>query len=752
MVGAGMNKAANNSAQPISKEKPFRFLGGIPRASVSLSYRLGLLVASIVLLALPLIYLAMIAGVAYLIYLHATCDITIFDYMPLRGGFWALFLYVAPLIAGAVLLLFMIKPLFGKRPKPTVEFKVTRQEEPGLYALVEELCSVVGAPMPSEIILDTEVNAGASFKNGFIGWLRRDMALTIGMPLVAGLSAAQFVGVLAHELGHFRQNTGMRLGYLIRRINNWFARLVFGRDKWDASLNALSRSRSHGLLVLIAKLLKMLIWLTRRILFLLMMIGHAVSAFLQREKEYDADRCEAQVIGSEKTIQTFDCVAALGIAENAVVSGLGHAWREHKLPDDLPLYVRYREQELTDEARAKLNEVTAKLRTRWHHTHPSASDRIAAIKRENARGVFECDVSAAQIFTDFPEMSKMATIAFYTKMFGKRLKPQQIVPTESLVKIRDERKQSRSAMDRYFCGLLHPLWPVFLPRRIEPAVDRAAAAEKLLSLRNDFAQTLPAAKPAVESYEAAEKKLATIAAARSIRSAGLKPDPKKLQIGSVDERDMRAIESQAIAEQQSASTAIDAALAIGISRLVTALSLVEPEAPVELPDNDEEFGEISLKDAAGEGSEDRLLEGLTTMRAAAELIPQIGRDFGMYSAVYRQCKPEGNPQSLLHDIVSRSHALTKLLNRTYEALGTGRYPYKHVEGEMSIARYLMPRIPNPRQVQSVGATCNSLLSGYSALYARIMADLSQRAEQIEADMGLPPLDQDSKAPTAVASR
>ena len=441
-------------------------------------------------------------------------------------------------------------------------------------------------------------------------------------------------------------------------------------------------------------------------------------------------------------------MAALSVAERAVISGLPNAWREHKLPDDLPLLVHHREQELTDELRSKLSEVTGKLRTKWHHTHPCQNDRIAAIQRANASGVFSCDVTAGEIFTDFPEMSKMATIAYYTKTLGNKLKPQQIVPTESLVKQRDEHKQSLNAMDRYFGGLLQPLWPVFLPRRIESAADRAAAAENLLALRTDFAAALPPAKAAAEVYKSGEKRLHAINSTRAIRAIGLKPDPKKLDLASTDESYLAGSESQAISEHQTSIATIDAALAIGVARLTTALSLEEPEPEVILSDaEDDPDAEIALKETSGTGSPDRLLEALIVMRAGSQFIPLLGREFAVFTSLYRLCKPEGNPPPLLHEVVGRSRVLVKLMNQAYEALRLGRYPYAHVEGEMSISRYLMPQIPDARRVQGVGVACNNLLQGYSALYGRIMADLSQRAEQIEGDMGLSPLDSsDSTSP------
>jgi hypothetical protein len=63
-----------------------------------------------------------------------------------------------------------------------------------------------------------------------------DLVLTIGMPLVAGMSLRQFAGVLAHEFGHFSQGAGMRLSFIIRSINLWFMRVVYERDDWDERL------------------------------------------------------------------------------------------------------------------------------------------------------------------------------------------------------------------------------------------------------------------------------------------------------------------------------------------------------------------------------------------------------------------------------------------------------------------------------------------------------------------------------------
>src|SRR5262249_33582850 len=137
---------------------------------------------------------------------------------------------------GAILLFFMVKPFFARRSRAqklrTLEFG----EEPLLFALVTRVAQAVEAPEPKRIDVDCQVNASASFGSKLGVVFGGDLVLTVGLPLVAGLSIQQFAGAIAHELGHFTQGAGMRLSYVVRSVNAWFARIVYERDDWDESL------------------------------------------------------------------------------------------------------------------------------------------------------------------------------------------------------------------------------------------------------------------------------------------------------------------------------------------------------------------------------------------------------------------------------------------------------------------------------------------------------------------------------------
>lgn len=125
----------------------------------------------------------------------------------------------------------MVKPLFAPRAPRSQPLALNPESEALLFGFVTRVCAVVGAPFPARIDVDCELNASASLRRGFKSLLSNDLVLTIGLPLVAGTNISQLAGVIAHEFGHFTQGFGMRLQYVIRRVNHWFARVIYQRDQ-----------------------------------------------------------------------------------------------------------------------------------------------------------------------------------------------------------------------------------------------------------------------------------------------------------------------------------------------------------------------------------------------------------------------------------------------------------------------------------------------------------------------------------------
>ena len=169
-----------------SAPSPLRGFAGTTRRRPSVRYQLGLAVVAFVMVLLPAIYVGLILLVGWGVWYHATND---FFLLQGTGGSWfRLLLYFGPIFAGLVVILFMVKPLFAGRPPAPPAMALDAEQERLLFAFIERICRLVGAPLPRRVEVNCAVNAAAGFRRGAASLFGQDMTLTIGLPLVAGLT------------------------------------------------------------------------------------------------------------------------------------------------------------------------------------------------------------------------------------------------------------------------------------------------------------------------------------------------------------------------------------------------------------------------------------------------------------------------------------------------------------------------------------------------------------------------------------
>ncbi len=376
------------------------------------------------------LHAALIGAIGWVTWLHATTN---FD--PLVGGTsgraaaFMLLVYATPILAGVTVLFFMVKPVFARRGTHAAPYCVTRESEPALYAFVERIARIVGAPLPRQIRLDCDVNASAGFRRGFLSMFGNDLVLTLGMPLVAALSMRELAGVIAHEFGHFTQGAGMRLSYVIRRINGWFARVVFERDAWDEWLDTCAEDADFRIQIVVG-FARFCVWLSRLVLRGLMMIGHGISCFTQRQMEYDADAYETRLAGSAAFESTAQKLALLGVATRESYRELSKAFnRGNPLPDNIPAFIFKHAAGLPEPTRERVLGQMGMTRTGIFDTHPADADRIRAARRAAEPGVFAVDGPATDLFQHFEAPARFVTQIHYTDEMELRVPQDQLAPT-----------------------------------------------------------------------------------------------------------------------------------------------------------------------------------------------------------------------------------------------------------------------------------------------------------------------------------
>ncbi|MEZ6089009.1 MAG: M48 family metalloprotease [Pirellulaceae bacterium] len=406
----------------------------MPRHRVGLGYRCGLTFTAAFMLMLPIAYVGLIVASGYGMYYYMFEVLpSLMDALPRgRVAAIALVMYVTPLIAGLAVVLFMIKPVFVAVIAPDAwrQRSLRREGEPLLFELVDRICDVTGAPKPSRIDVESNVNASAAFGQGLRGLIGSNLVLTIGVPLLSGLTVRQFAGVLAHEFGHFSQGAGMRASFVIRSVNFWLVRAVYHRDAIDHTLDEWIEDSESWLVIplLVAKLFG---WITRRILWFFMIAGHLGSCFLLRQMEFDADRYETHIGGSQSFAATSDSMRILEFAQYQSMQVVGHLLRDGVLIDNIPRVAELMKNRMSKEVQQEIVAGFRQQPTSWWDTHPSDSDRIAASSAIDSEGVLKLDQPARELVSQYDSLCKNVTLDFYRNQLGRLINPTELEPTEN---------------------------------------------------------------------------------------------------------------------------------------------------------------------------------------------------------------------------------------------------------------------------------------------------------------------------------
>ena len=159
---------------------------------------------------------------------------------------------------------------------------VTREEEPRLYNLLENLCISRGITMPKlKVVDDTALNAFATGLND------KQYSITVTRGLVDRLDDAELEAVLGHELTHIRNGDVRMLviAVVIAGAISFFAELIFrllfqgGMRFGRGSSSSDSKGKGAGVAILIAIALIAVAWI----------LSIVIRFALSRQREYLAD-------------------------------------------------------------------------------------------------------------------------------------------------------------------------------------------------------------------------------------------------------------------------------------------------------------------------------------------------------------------------------------------------------------------------------------------------------------------------------
>ncbi|MEI6211292.1 MAG: M48 family metallopeptidase [bacterium] len=253
-------------------------------------------------------------------------------------------------------------------------------QHPKLFEVLRQVATRTGQEMPLEVYLVSDLNAFVSERGGALGMGSRRI-MGIGLPLLQALSASEFLGVMAHEFGHFA-GSDTKLGGWIYRTRSAIIRTVTSLD--DDS------------------------WLQKPFMLYAKMFLRITNG-VSRQQEYAADRLAAEMVGAAAMKSGLRRIHVMAPAydvywRSELVPSLQAGFR----PPAADGFRQFIEHPKISEKLSKLTDEQMKEeKTDPYDTHPSLPDRLQALDGMTATATFTItDQPAIQLLTDLPEMEK----------------------------------------------------------------------------------------------------------------------------------------------------------------------------------------------------------------------------------------------------------------------------------------------------------------------------------------------------------
>ena len=240
---------------------------------------------------------------------------------------------------GLLVLFFLIKFLFAvSRFDRSGSIEISEAEQPLLFEFVRRLAKETGTRFPKRIYLAADVNACVFYDSSFWSmFFPVKKNLQIGLGLVNTVNLGEFKAVLAHEFGHFSQNS-MKLGSFVYQVNRIIHNMLFDNNSYANILNAWANL--SGIFQVFARItvgiLRGIQWILRQ------MYGFINKKYmgLSREMEFHADAVAAGASGGNNLASALRRVEVSGLAFQLMIDKYNELWKEKRIsvnayPDQL---------------------------------------------------------------------------------------------------------------------------------------------------------------------------------------------------------------------------------------------------------------------------------------------------------------------------------------------------------------------------------------------------------------------------------
>jgi hypothetical protein len=457
---------------------------------------------------------------------------------------------------------------------------------------------------------------------------------------------------------------------------------------------------------------------------------------MSRQMEYDADRCQARLVGSPLVASVLRRVNVVLAAERGAFVDLGENWKEGRLADDLPRLIAANVEQLPPQAMQAIDAGIERGRTGLFDTHPADRDRIASAVREDAPGVFHLDGPATDLFRDFDALAQAATADYYRGVFGPQFTPDHLLPVAEIVRGTEDAEAGRHAVDRLFLGRFTPYRPLPLPAGApaQPG-DPKAALRALKELRGELPVAREGYGAALDRQGEAFGTLIKAQAAATMSRCDFKYKAADYDVPRASLDAARSASDAATRKMDDESAALDAFEQVIVRRLSLALGLLEHEAVAKRMEDPEAW--------RGEARALYPVAAFLVGRVWPKLMP-LARDRIALLSVLQHYQGNEQNERLVNAILRGGRDLHDRLQELAAALGGEMlYPFDHAAGEVTLKAFALPSIPDAGAIGELIETAEAALDRLLPLHSRLLGRLTLAAEAVETALGLPLLEPSS---------
>ena len=319
---------------------------------------------------------------------------------------------------------------------------------------------------------------------------------------------------------------------------------------------------------------------------------------------------------------------------------------------------------------------------------------------------------------------------FYSNIFEEGLSKDQLHEVDELLERQKEENNSFEALHRCLQGTYSQLRPIDVVP-IEPTTEIDDASTHIRTHRDKIIELAAPYKKVQEDFDKMDSQLVSIAQAEALLRAGFKLRRDTFDISLRNSGEVDSAMKETKSKLSMASKEMDQLESAAQNRLSTALGLLtHPGLQQKIGNAKNLATEVTqFTDLLGRINQER--DGINTLRSQSAALHLI----------LQQLSDSETTQEMVDTIKDLMKQVSDGANTINSRFATDDYPFDHATNGITIAQFLIEKLPDPENPAEILGSAEAIYSDLPRLQARILGRLCSITEQVEAALGLEPLDE-----------